>query len=194
MPHLVIPTLLLALVTLSLMTAGCTSDIDVANETVRESDSLRTSAVEKLRKSTAAMDGLVQGAAAGKALPATQTRIAADAAVADLDAALAELSARDQKLKSAQELGLNANYQEFLRLLRESNDKLTQTVSSAQEIPELVQNEQYSLAGWDEIKTQVVVKQIYSVQQNIEKLNGESETLRNQAEKLRQDHPDDFGE
>lgn len=81
-----------------------------------------------------------------------------------------------------------------MRLLRESNDKLTQTVSSALEIPELLQKEQYSLAGWDEIKTQAVVKQIYSVQQNIERLNGESETLRNQAEKLRQDHPEDFGE
>lgn len=194
MPHLVIPTLLLALVALALMSAGCTSDIDVANEAVRESDSLRTSAVEKLRKSTAAMDGLVQGAAAGKALPATQTRTAADAAVADLDDALAELTTRDQKLGSAQELGLNATCQEYLRLLRESNDKLRQTVSSAQEIPELLQKEQYSLAGWDEIKTQAVVKQIYSIQQNIEKLNGESETLRNQAEKLRQDHPEGFGE
>ncbi|MHB1324672.1 MAG: hypothetical protein ACYDGS_00575 [Thermoleophilia bacterium] len=194
MPHLVMPTLLLALVALSLMITGCTSDIDVANEAVRESDSLRTSAVEKLRKSTATMDGLVQGAAAGKALPATQTKIAADAAVADLNKALAELTARDQKLGSAQELGLNANYQEYLRLLRESNDKLRQTVSSALEIPELLQKEQYSLAGWDEIKTQAVVKQIYSIQQNIEKLNGESETRRNQAEKLRQDHPEDFGE
>jgi hypothetical protein len=92
---------LLAIALLSFDVAGCTSDIDVANEAVRESDSLRTLAVEKLRKSTAAMDGLVQGAAAGKALPATQTRIAADAAVADLDAALAELTNRDQKLVSA---------------------------------------------------------------------------------------------
>lgn len=187
--------MMLVLMTVALFTlaTGCGSDTSAADKLVDESDSLRNSAVDKLRMSTGAIDSLVSSAAAGQTLPSAQTKTTATTAVQDLNNALADLTARDRSLQAAGETQLNDNYQEYLKLMRESNDKLTETVNAALQIPRLLEKEQYSLAGWDEIRTQVVVSQIYSMQDRIEQLNMESEMLRNQAEQIRKDNPKDFG-
>ncbi|MDO8737066.1 MAG: hypothetical protein Q7K29_08310 [Thermoleophilia bacterium] len=178
---------------LAIAAAGCGSDTSAADKLMDESDSLRNSAVDKLRMSTGAIDNLVRSAAAGQTLPATQTKTTATTAVQDLNKALADLTTRDRNLRSASEMPLNENYMEYLKLMRESNDKLTETVNAALEIPRLLEKEQYSLAGWDEIRTQVVVSQIYSMQGRIETLNTEAELLRTRAEQIRKDNPEDFG-
>lgn len=184
---------LLAVALLTLAVGGCGGDTSAADELMDESDSLRNSAVDKLRMSTAAIDSLVRSAAAGQTLPATQTKSTATTAVQDLNKALADLTARDRDLRTASEMPLNDNYLEYLKLMRESNDELTKTVNAALEIPRLLEKEQYSFAGWDEIRTQVVVSQIYSMQDRIEMLNSESELLRSRAEQVRKDNPKDFG-
>jgi len=178
---------------LVLTASGCANDTSAADELVNESDSLRSSAVDKLRMSTGSIDSLVRSAAAGQTLPVNQTKSMATAAVEDLNNALADLTARDRDLSAASELQLNDNYLEYLKLMRENNDKLIETVNAALEIPRLLEKEQYSLAGWDEIRTQEVVKQIYSIQDRIEQLNFESELLRSRAEQIRSDNPKDFG-
>ncbi|MHB9111200.1 MAG: hypothetical protein ACYC4D_01025 [Thermoleophilia bacterium] len=191
-----ISVFMLALMTallLTIVSAGCGNDTSAADRLVDESDSLRNSAVDKLRMSTGAIDSLVTSAAAGQTLPATKTKTTATTAVQDLNNALADLTARDRNLRDASEMPLNDNYKEYLKLMRESNDKLTETVNAALQIPRLLEKEQYSLAGWDEIRTQVVVSQIYSMQDRIELLNAESEFLRNLAEQIRKDNPKDFG-
>jgi hypothetical protein len=184
---------LIAIVLVAFASSGCGNDTSAADKLVDESDSLRNSALDKLRTTTGAIDSLVISAAAGQSLPASQTKTTATTAVGDLHNALADLTARDRNLKAASEMELNNNYQEYLRLMRESNDKLTETVNAALQIPTLLEKEQYSLAGWDEIRTQVVVSQIYSMQDRIELLNDESEFLRTRAEQIRKDNPGDFG-
>jgi len=184
---------LLAGMLIVLSAAGCGDDRSAADKLVEESDTLRNSAVDKLRMSTGAIDNLVRSAAAGQTLPAAQTKTTATTSVQDLNKALADLTARDKNLRAASELQLNANYREYLKLTQQSNDKLTETVNAALEIPRLLEKEQYSLAGWDEIRTQVVVSQIYSMQDRVEQLNSEAELLRTRAEQIRKDNPKDFG-
>lgn len=185
--------LLLALLPLgAVYLAGCGSDIAGANESVDQGDALRTAAVDTLRKSTASVDGMVRAAAAGQALPSDQTKLATQAAIEDINNALSGLSDRDAKLSQSQSLALNPTYQEYLGLLRDSNSKLIGTLNAAMEIPSLMEKEQYSLAGWDEIKTEKIVTQIDTMQQDIEQIYSQSESLRNQAEKLRADNPGDF--
>lgn len=181
-----------AITLLALTAGGCGNDTSAADKLVDESDSMRNSAVDKLRMSTGAIDSLVRSAAAGQTLPATQTKTTATTAVRDLNIALADLTARDRSLRTASEMPLSESYLEYLKLMRESNDKLTETVNTALEIPRLLEKEQYSLAGWDEIRTQEVVSQIYSMQDRVELLNSESELLRSRAEQIRKDNPKDF--
>ena len=176
------------------MISGCSDDRSEANQLVEEGDALRSSAIDNLRRSTATMDGLVRDASAGRSLPAAQTKITTTKAIEDLNIALADLTARDAKLKSADALPLNDNYHAYLAQLRSSNDLLTATVNTAAEIPRLIEREQYSLAGWDEIKSQEIVSQIMSIEQQIDQMYKESETVRNRAEQLRKDSPADFGD
>lgn len=187
--------LLLAVAATALMATGLSacSDNDEASRLVQEADSLRVSAVDKFRRSTASVDGLVNGAAAGQALPVNQTKITAEAAVEDLNRALAELTLRDRKLSEAEGLKVSDTYREYLALLKQSNDGLTETINVAQQVPRLLAEEQYSLAGWDEIKTEIIVNQVRGINQQIEQMYSESEMLRNQAEQLRKDNPGDFG-
>ena len=193
-PALLLPAALLlaTLLLAALPLTGCASDASKANESVDEGDALRATAVDTLRKSTATVDGMVRAAAAGQALPADQTKTTTEAAIQDINDALGGLNTRGDKLTQSQSLPLNPTYQDYLRLLRESNDRLVDTLNAALEIPRLMEKEQYSLAGWDEIKTQQIVVQIDSMQQRIEQLYSESESLRNRAEKLRADNPDAF--
>ena len=76
----------------ALTTTACAGDISTANDLTSQSDSLRVSASDKLRKSTAAIDGLLRSAAAGQALPVAQTKATTDAAVQDLNRAREDLS------------------------------------------------------------------------------------------------------
>ncbi len=172
--------------------SGCAGDNSRANTLVQEGEGLRASATAKLRNSTGALDGLIRSAAAGQTLPANETKATTDAAQQNLNQAMSDLADRDVKLKEAQDLALSDRYREYLRLLRDSNGKLTETVNAAMEIPKLLAEEQYSLAGWDEVRTQNVVNQIRAMQQDIERLNGESESLRSSAERIRHDNPGDF--
>jgi len=182
---------LLALV-IQLAASGCGNETAEADRMVKDADVLRLSAVEKFRKSTAAMDNLIRGAAAGKALPVNQTKEITDGAVSDSRDALEQLGLRDDKLKDAGFQNVSDKYKEYLQLLRDSNDKLRETMRHATAIPILLGNEQYSLAGWDELKAQTIVTQVTGIQFDIEKLYNESETMRNQAEQLRQDDPEAF--
>ncbi|MFA5810350.1 MAG: hypothetical protein WC935_08495 [Thermoleophilia bacterium] len=184
--------LVIALLALLLAFSGCSDDHSQAGQLVKDSDALRSSAVDTLRRSTATIDGLVRDASAGRALPASQTKASTTKVVEDLNTALADLTSRDDKLKTADGLQLNDNYHKYISQLRTSNDLLTATINTASEIPRLIEREQYSLAGWDEIKAQQIVSQIMSIDQQINKMYTESEMMRNQAEQIRKDNPEDF--
>ena len=184
----------IALLGLLLAFAGCTDERSEAGQLVKDGDALRSSAIDTLRRSTATIDGLVRDASAGRALPASQTKATTTSVVDDLNATLAGLSERDAKLKTADGMELNGNYHKYLTRLRTSNDLLTATLNTAAEIPKLIEREQYSLAGWDEIKAQQIVSQIISIEQQIDLMYTESEKMRNQAEQIRKDNPKDFGD
>lgn len=186
--------LVIALLALLPAFAGCSNDRSEAGQLVKDGDALRSSAVDTLRHSTVTIDGLVRDASAGRALPVSQTKATTTSVVDDLDAALAGLGERDAKLKSAEALELNDNYHKYLSQLRSSNDLLTATLNTAEEIPKLIEREQYSLAGWDEIKAQQIVSQIMSIEQQVGVMYSESEKIRNQAEQIRKDNPKDFGD
>lgn len=184
----------IAMMALLLAFAGCSDDRSQAGQLVKDSDTLRSSAVDTLRRSTATIDGLVRDASAGRSLPAAQTKATTTKTIEDLNVALADLTTRDAKLKSADALALNDNFHAYLAQLKTSNDLLTATLNTASEIPRLIEREQFSLAGWDEIKAQQIVSQIMSMEQQIDRMYKESEMLRNQAEQIRKDNPKDFGD
>jgi cell division protein FtsN len=193
LPVVWLALLVILLAMLVTLAGGCSNEIPTANDSVKESESLRAAAMDELRKSTGAIDGLVRSAVAGQTVPAGETEAATAAIIENLNRALDYLTARDTKLQEAQKLDLNSNYQEYLRLLRENNDKLEETVSAIMDIPRLLEQEQDTLAGSDQAKTREVVNQVYKMQVQIGQLYRESETLRTQAEKIRQDSPGDFG-
>ncbi|MHB0867664.1 MAG: hypothetical protein ACYC6B_06315 [Thermoleophilia bacterium] len=172
--------------------AGCGGDNAQAARLVQEADGLRVSVADRFRQTTAAMDSLVQGAGGGHTLPPNQTEDAAQAAADNLQQALDELTLRDGKLQEARQLDLGADWQEYLTLQVQSNDKLTAAISMSLQIPRLLENEQYALAGWDEIRTQTVIKQIRDMQQLIQQSYADSESLRQQAEQLKTDNPQAF--
>lgn len=192
MLRVTISILLVLLLAAPLSGLGCGSGTVDADRMVNEADVLRLSAVEKFRKSTASVDNLVRGAAAGQALPVNQTKQITDEAVSELNDALAELSQRDDKIISAGQQQVSATYQDYLNRLTDSNESLRQTMRHSMAIPILLGKEQYSLAGWDEIKAQTIVNQVTTIQLEIERLYNESETMRNQAEQMRQDNPEAF--
>lgn len=172
--------------------AGCGGDNAQAARLVQEADGLRVSVADRFRQTTAAMDSLVQGAGGGHALPPNQTKDAAQAAADNLQQALDELTLRDGKLQEARRLDLGTDWQEYLTLQVQSNDKLTAAISMSLQIPRLLESEQYALAGWDEIRTQTVIKQIRDMQQLIQQSYADSESLRQQAEQLKTDNPQAF--
>lgn len=180
----------------AILTAGffssCNGDRAQANQLVREAEDLRVAAADKLRKATLAVDGLVKSAAAGKVLPAGQTKSTTEAAIQYLQSAQNDLSQRAAKLDEATQLNLNDNYNKYLPLLKVNNDKLLETINLAMEIPKLLEKEQFSLAGWDEIKAQQIVNQIYVMEINLDQVYTDAETIRGQAEQIKNDHPEDF--
>jgi hypothetical protein len=184
--------LLAVLVAAALLASGCSGGTTNANSLVTQADTLRVSAVEKFRRSTAAVDGLIRGAAAGQALPVNQTKQITDDAVNDMNGALAELTLRDDKLNSAATEDVSDRYKEYLDLLQQSNERLGETIRHSMAIPILLGKEQYSLAGWDEIKAQRIVNQVNQIQLDIERLYNESETMRVQAEQMKEQNPQDF--
>lgn len=172
--------------------AGCGGDSGQADRMVKEADELRVSAADRFRRSTAAMDGLVKSAAASQTLPVNQTRAATQTASDELTAALGELTLRDAKLGEAGALDLSDSYREYLALLRQSNNRLSETMNMAMEIPTLLKQEEYTVAGWDEIKTEIIVSQIRTMQGEIQAAFEQSELLRNRAEQLKKDNGGDF--
>lgn len=184
---------ILPLLVAALLVPGCTSGVSEANRLVGEGESLRASAIDTFRRTTAAVDTLVRNASAGRPLTQSEVKAVTDTAVQDLNSALAGLGERNSKLGQAEKLGINDNYREYLALLKESNNKLIEALNRAMEIPELLKKEQRSLAGWDEIKAQQILNQISVMEQSVEKAYAESETLRIQAEQIRKDNPGDFG-
>ena len=185
--------LLLLLLAAALLAPGCASGVSEANRLVGEGESLRASAIDTFRRTTAAVDTLVRNASAGRPLTQNEVKAVTDTAVQDLNSALAGLAERNSKLNEAQGLGINDNYKDYLSLLKQSNNKLIEALNRAMEIPELLKKEQRSLAGWDEIKAQQILNQISVMEQSVEKAYAESETLRIQAEQIRKDNPGDFG-
>ncbi|MBE3068197.1 MAG: hypothetical protein IMZ73_12365 [Chloroflexi bacterium] len=177
---------------LPVLPAGCGGDDAQAARLVQEADALRVSVADTFRQTTAAMDSLVQGAATGHALPPNQTGDATQMAVSNLESALGVLTVRDSKLKEAQRLDLGATYQDYLTLLVQGNDKLTESISMTLEIPRLLEREQFALAGWDEIRTETVVNEIHGMQQQIQQVYADSESLRLRAEQLKKDNPGTF--
>jgi len=178
---------------MAIFASSCANDVSTANELVKESESQRAAAMDELRKSTGAIDGLMHSAVAGQPIPANDTQATTAAIIDNLNRALGDLAARDARLQDAQKLDLNDNYQEYLRLLRENNSKLTDTVNAITMIPLMLQKDQETLAGSDQAKTQAVINQVYSLQIQIGQLYRESETLRTQADNIIQDNPGDFG-
>lgn len=192
-PRLAATAVLLLLLSAILPVAGC-GDASEANRLVGEGESLRIAATDTFRKTTAAVDTLVRSAAAGKPLTSSEVKATTDAATEDLNSALADLTVRDARLAAAEDLELNDNYRQYLALLRESNNRLSEAMSTAMEIPVLLKKEQRSLAGWNEIKAQQILSQINVMEQRTEQIYSEAETLRNRAEQIRKDNPDDFGD
>ena len=178
--------------TIMLAAIGCGGGAGAADELVTEADDLRVSATDKFRTSTASMDVLIKNAASGQALPASLTKETTEAAMADMKVAVEELTLRDRKLRDARGLEVGEKYKEYLAFLRQSNDKLTETINLAQQVPFLLQQEQFALAGWDEIKTKSVVGQVRSMQDMIQQSYNESEQLRGRAEQIKRDNPEDF--
>lgn len=184
--------LLMLLLLPALAAAGCGNETASADSMVKEADVLRLSAVEKFRKSTVAVDNLVRGAAAGQALPVNQTKQITDTAVSDLNAALDQLSQRDEMFRKAGAENVSDTYKDYLVRLEASNEKLRQTMRHSMAVPIMLGKEQYSLAGWDQIKAQTIVNEVTTIQLEIERLYTESETMRNQAEQMREDNPGAF--
>lgn len=189
-----ISTILLLLVTTVFVPAGggCADNESEADRLVRESDTFRTSATDAFRQTTARMDALVKDAAAGEAISPAKMTEDTDTAKMDLDSALVDLSLRDQKLQQASDVASNERYREYIALLKQSNEKMKTAINAALEIPTLLAAEKFSLAGWDEIKAQVIVSQIYAMEIKVEQAYGSAETLRNRAEQMKKDYEGDF--
>jgi hypothetical protein len=185
---------LIALISVMLVTAfltGC-GDLETADDLVDESEQLRQTATDRFRRQTAAIDAMINSVASGRSLLITEIEAVTGTATRDYDAALADLQARSEKLDEAAALELNDNYSEYLRLLSASNDKLTEALSAAAEIPVLIIDEQLIFSGWNEIEAAGVLSAIESRRLVIDTAYDEAETLRAQAEKLRDDNPGDF--
>ncbi len=155
-------------------------------------ESLRRDAADKLSKETLAIDNLIEGAASGDALPVNQTRATIAQANSDLSSAQSELSQRAAALDKAAKLNVNSNFKHYLALLKSDNDKLEQAIAAGQQITALLQNQLYSLAGWDQAQAQKTVAQVHARESSMDKILGDAEALHNQAAQLKQDHPDDF--
>ncbi|MBE0429970.1 MAG: hypothetical protein IBX61_08910 [Thermoleophilia bacterium] len=179
---------MLPVLLLVLAVAGCGGDKAEADKLVKEADDLRLQAADGFRKSTAAIDGLVRSAAAGQVLPPNQTRAAVESASEELAAALGDLTMRDDRLKAAGELDIGSAYREYLDLLRRSNDRLSEALNMQLQTATLLEQEQFSLAGWDEIRAEIVISQIHGMQEDIQHVFSESEQLRNQAEQFKKDN------
>lgn len=184
--------LLLLVVALTLAGAGCGNETGEADRLVGESEALRASATDTFRQTTARMDALVKDASAGQAISPAKMTEETDTARKDLDEALVDLTLRDQKLQAAADAAPGDRYREYVSLLKQSNEKMKAAINAALEIPTLLAAEKYSLAGWDEIKAQVIVSQIYAMEIKVEQAYSSAETLRNRAEQLKKDYADDF--
>lgn len=172
---------------------GHSSGQSRAADLAQNAESLRMAASDKLSKATLAIDNLIEGATAGDALPVNQTKAAIAQASSDLSSASDDLSRRAAALNSAANPGLNDNFRHYLALQKSDNGKLQAAIIAAQQITQLLQNQEYSLAGWDQAQAQKAVAQVHSMEAGLDKTYGDAESLHNQADQLKRDHPGDFG-
>lgn len=185
---------LLAAAVLIAAMSGCSGDNDQASRLARDADAERVLAADALRSSMLTIDTTMRNAVAGQPLPINQTTDDMTRISNQLNAGLAGLAEREAILNSAASLDISQNYRDYLKQLRTSNDLLTATLTTAQDIPRLILAEQYALAGWDEVRAQQVIGQIKATEELIAKLYGDAETSRNAAEQYRRDNPGEFGD
>jgi hypothetical protein len=193
-PPLTFLNTLVVLIVVSLLATtitGC-GDRDTAGELVEESERLRQSATDQFRLQTVAIDTLISTVASGKSLLVNEIETTADTAAQEYAVAIADLEARSGKLDQASELSLNESYKEYLRLLSASNEKLIEALTAAADIPQMINADKSAFAGWNEIRAAEVLSAIEARQLQIDLAYEEAETLRAQAEKLREDNREEF--
>jgi hypothetical protein len=191
---LILLSLLLPVAISAGLLSGCSGDRSQADRLSQEAETLRVSATDKLRQATVSIDGLVKGAASGSTLDPDQTQNTTAAAILSLTGGLDDLTQRGAKLDEAARLDLDAHYQDYLTQMKDNNAKLTDTLDAAMDIPRLLDQEQFSLAGWDQIKAQQIVEQIYKMELEIDQTYNTADTARIQAEQIKKDNPESFEE
>lgn len=175
----------------TLSASGC-GETAAAGELVDAGEVLRQSATDRFRRQTAVMDALVGRVSGGGSLALATVEQEADTAVREYDAAVAELEERAGKLDEAAALELDETYRDYLRLLSDSNDRMIEALRAAAEIPALMLANEQVFAGWDEIRLGELLDEIGATQRRVSETFGEAETLRAEAEKLREDNPESF--
>ncbi len=192
--RILIAILLVLLGVMAITGGGCGGDTGRADELASESESLRVSATDKFRQTTAVVDGLVATADRGMAVPADQTEAVVGLADDNLESALVDLTRRENALAEAGELELDENYRQYISLMSSSNEKLNGAIEVRMRMIGLVGEEPLRLAGWDEIRAREIVAESKQMQTEEAILFNEAERLRNQAEQIRADNPGDFGD
>jgi hypothetical protein len=189
-------TLLLLLLLISMPVAtGCNgSKHTEADQLALESEDLRNSAMDKYLQAAAGTDNLVATASKGVTLQVNQTITTTNDAEATMNSALSDLSARGEKLSQAIDTNPGDNYQHYLSLMKSSNDKLTETLNTRLSLVLLLGSEPYRLAGWDQIRASEIVKEAQFMQQQESISFNDAEVLRNQANQIKINNPDDFGD
>lgn len=186
-------TLFIVLISATLpWSAACAGEVADADVRVDAGEILRTTAMDKYRKSAAIIDPIVINASRGIVVPETQTTAAMDFADENLNSALIDLTLRDNQLEGARGLGLDDTWQEYLSMLRESNEDLIDTINIRLDMKLLIANEPFALAGWDPVRTTQIVQSIQQMQEREQEKFTASEFLRQQAEQLRREYPGSF--
>lgn len=186
-------TLFIVLISATLpWSAACAGEVADADARVDAGESLRATAMDKYRKSAAIIDPIVINASRGIVVPETQTTAAMDFADENLNSALIDLTLRDNQLEGARGLGLDDTWQEYLSMLRESNEDLIDTINIRLDMKLLIANEPFALAGWDPVRTTQIVQSIQQMQEREQEKFTASEFLRQQAEQLRREYPGSF--
>lgn len=172
-------------VLLALLTAGC-GDGAAADGLVADSEQLRQAATDRFRQQTATVDAMVNSVAGGRSLLVTEVESVVETASLEYGTAIVELETRSERLSEAAGLELDDDYREFLRLLQESNDQLIKAVEAAAEIPATIGREAQAFTGWDEQRAAEVVADIGAIHQRVDGFFEASESLRSQAEQIRE--------
>lgn len=171
---------------------GC-GDAGEADALMAESEELRRQATDTLRLQTAVIDAMAATIASGDSLLITRVETSAEDIRSAYDDAAAALEKRGDTLAAASALDLDDAYAEYIRLMQASNEELLAAIGEARAIPDLILADRQALAGWDEERAAEVVAEIVAIEQKMDERYDAAETLRAEAEKLREENPDEFG-